>query len=72
MDPIQEAIKAIKSREEGVSFSYREVAKQFGVSRATLSRRHQGLTRSNTGASQDRPQLFTKVLRKGTTSKLKS
>ncbi|EFQ93377.1 hypothetical protein PTT_09275 [Pyrenophora teres f. teres 0-1] len=45
MDPIEQAIEAIESRESGASFSYREVAKVFGVDRTTLSRRHQGKTR---------------------------
>jgi transposase-like protein len=42
MDLIQEAIEDIESREPGAKFSYREVAKRFGVDRTTLSRRHQG------------------------------
>jgi transposase len=42
MDPIQEAIKYIESREARDNFSYRKVAKIFGVDRTTLSRRHQG------------------------------
>jgi DNA invertase Pin-like site-specific DNA recombinase len=49
MDPIEAAIKAIDSRASGASFSYRKIAKQFSISRATLARRHQGLTRSNAG-----------------------
>lgn len=47
MDPIDEAISAIESHEDGASFSYREAAKRFGVDRTTLSRRHQGKTGSN-------------------------
>jgi hypothetical protein len=46
MDPIQAAIEAIELREEGASFSYRTVAKIFGVDRTTLSRRHQGSQQS--------------------------
>ena len=42
MTPIEAAIKAIKSREAGESFSYRQVAKRFGVNQTTLSRTHQG------------------------------
>jgi hypothetical protein len=42
MDPIQEAIEYIESREAGDSFSYRQVLKIFGVNRTTLSRRHKG------------------------------
>jgi transposase-like protein len=45
MDPIQEAIKEIESREPGDKFSYREVARKYGVDRTTLSRRHQGKSR---------------------------
>ncbi|KAF1937743.1 hypothetical protein EJ02DRAFT_322539, partial [Clathrospora elynae] len=44
MDPIEKAIEDIESREEGASFSYREVAKKYNISRATLARRHQGQT----------------------------
>ncbi|KNG52820.1 pogo transposable [Stemphylium lycopersici] len=46
MDPIQEAIRYIESREPGDDFSYREVARKYGVDRTTLSRRHQGKRRS--------------------------
>jgi AraC-like DNA-binding protein len=60
-DPIQAAIKEIDSREEGASFSYRQVAKRFKVSRATLTRRHKGESRSNAGEAEQRmyisPQL---------------
>jgi hypothetical protein len=31
MNPIQEAIKEIDSREEGATFSYTQVAKKYGV-----------------------------------------
>jgi hypothetical protein len=31
MDPIQEAIEGIESREDGASLSYLEVAKKFGL-----------------------------------------
>jgi len=37
MDPIEKVIKEIESREEGASFSYREVAKQYNISRTTLT-----------------------------------
>ncbi|KAI1676938.1 Tc5 transposase DNA-binding domain containing protein [Pyrenophora tritici-repentis] len=43
MTAIQEAIEYIESREAGDKFSYRQVAKVFGVDRTTLSRRHKGL-----------------------------
>ena len=46
MSPIQEAIEYIKSREARDKFSYRQVVKEFRVDRTTLSRRHQGKTRS--------------------------
>ena len=42
MDPIQEAIDYIESREARDKFSYRQVAKMFRVDRTTLSRRHKG------------------------------
>jgi hypothetical protein len=45
MDPIEKAIEEIESREEGASFSYREVAKKYNICRATLARRHKGQTR---------------------------
>jgi len=45
MTPIQEAIEYLKSHEAGDNFSYREVAKKFGVDRSTLARRHQGKCR---------------------------
>jgi transposase-like protein len=40
MQLIQEAIEYLESREAGDNFSYREVAKKFGVNRVTLMRRH--------------------------------
>ena len=52
MDPIQEAIEDIESREDGASFSYREIARKFNINRTTLSRRHQGLTRSNAAIAE--------------------
>jgi hypothetical protein len=42
MDPIQEAIEFLESREAGDNFLYRQVAKMFGVEYSTLARRHQG------------------------------
>ncbi|KAI1672200.1 hypothetical protein L13192_03059 [Pyrenophora tritici-repentis] len=48
MDPIQKAIEDIESREAGASFSYREVAKTWGVNRTTLARRHQGRNQPHT------------------------
>jgi transposase len=43
MQPIDEAIRYLESREAGDNFSYRQVAKMFGVDRTTLSRRHKGV-----------------------------
>jgi transposase len=40
MDPIEAAITAIESRESGETFSYRQIAKEFGVVVSTLTRRH--------------------------------
>jgi transposase len=44
MDPIDEAIEEINSLRPGESFSYREIAKRYGVVHSTLTRRHQGQT----------------------------
>jgi hypothetical protein len=57
MDPINAAIEAIESRESGASFSYRKVAKQFGVDRTTLSRRHRGASQSQTKYHEHRQLL---------------
>ena len=57
MTLILDAIEEIDSREEGKSFSYREVAKRFGVDRTTLARRHKGRTRSY-GARGKQQQLL--------------
>ena len=40
MDPIQEAIEEIESRDLGKQFSYQQIAKKYGVPRTTLMRRH--------------------------------
>ncbi|KAF1837645.1 hypothetical protein BDW02DRAFT_490954 [Decorospora gaudefroyi] len=53
MDPILDAIAAIEAREPGESFSYREVAKRFGVDRTTLSRRYQGNSQPHIEAMQE-------------------
>jgi hypothetical protein len=42
MDPIQEAIAEIESREPGAQFSYPQIAKKYNINRCTLARRHQG------------------------------
>lgn len=39
IDPIQKAIEDMELCEEGASFSYRKVAKRFGISYRTLARR---------------------------------
>jgi hypothetical protein len=57
MDPIQAAIEAIESREDGASFTYRKVAAEFGVDRTTLSRRHQGSQATSEASHQDRQNL---------------
>jgi hypothetical protein len=57
MDPIQTAIEAIESREDGASSSYRKVAEEFNVNRTTLSRRHQGSQATSEEAQQDRQKL---------------
>jgi hypothetical protein len=44
MDPIQEAIEEIESREPGAYFLYSQVAKRYNVDQRTLARRHQGQT----------------------------
>ncbi|KAH8621091.1 hypothetical protein IG631_24256 [Alternaria alternata] len=67
MDPIQEAIEYLESREAGDELSYRQVAKIFGVDRTTLSRRHKGSqgTREAKIANQQRlhPQQEDEVIR---------
>ena len=57
MDPIQEAIEYLESREAGDNFSYRQVAKIFGVNRTTLSRRHKGLQVSHEAKCANQQQL---------------
>jgi hypothetical protein len=47
MDPIQETIENMESREPEDKFLYREVAKRFGVDRTTLLRGHQGQQRTS-------------------------
>ncbi|KAF2827175.1 hypothetical protein CC86DRAFT_369385 [Ophiobolus disseminans] len=42
MDPIDEAIEAINSREPGDKLVYQEYADFFEVDRSTLSQRHNG------------------------------
>ena len=47
MDPIQEAIREIESREPGEQFSYQQLAKKYGVNRCTLARRHKGIHKAH-------------------------
>ncbi|KAF1972794.1 hypothetical protein BU23DRAFT_467150 [Bimuria novae-zelandiae CBS 107.79] len=42
MDPIDKAIEEIESRGPGEEFSYRKIAKKYGVPDTTLRRIHQG------------------------------
>jgi hypothetical protein len=55
MDPIQEAIEYIESREAGDKFSYCQVAQIFGVALTALSRKHRGAR--VTQAAEDRRNL---------------
>jgi AraC-like DNA-binding protein len=55
MDPIEEAIAAIESREPGDDIIYQEYATFFNVNRVTLARRHQG--RQHSRATQYCNQL---------------
>jgi hypothetical protein len=57
MDAINAAIEAIELRKPGASFSYRAVAKQFGVDRTTLSRRHRG-AQQTVAAKHEEQQLL--------------
>jgi transposase len=57
MTPIEAAIEAIESCKPSASFSYREVAKRFGVDYTTLSRRHKGKTQSHATASEQQQVL---------------
>jgi transcriptional regulator with XRE-family HTH domain len=44
MDPINSAVEEINSLRSGETFSYTEIAKNYGVVRSTLTRRHLGQT----------------------------
>jgi predicted HicB family RNase H-like nuclease len=57
MDAINAAIEAIELREPDASFSYRAVAKQFGVDRTTLSQRHRG-AQQTVAAKHEEQQLL--------------
>jgi DNA invertase Pin-like site-specific DNA recombinase len=43
MSSIEAAIEAINSLKPGNSINYTKIAKEFGVDRSTLSRRHRGV-----------------------------
>jgi hypothetical protein len=45
---IEEALAAIKILDEGEHFTYTNIANNYGVSRVTLARRHQGIQASRT------------------------
>jgi transposase-like protein len=42
MASIDEAVEYLESREPGEKFTYKQVAKNFGVVASTLRRRHKG------------------------------
>ena len=46
MDNLEAALDALKSLKLGESPNYTTIAKQYGVNRTTLSRRHRGVTGS--------------------------
>ncbi|KAI1507231.1 Tc5 transposase DNA-binding domain containing protein [Pyrenophora tritici-repentis] len=50
MDPIEAAIAAIDAHGPGEGFSYTKIAKEFGVVRSTLIRRHKELTQPRSDA----------------------
>jgi uncharacterized protein YerC len=43
MDPLEATLAALKSLKLGESPNYTWIAKEYGVSRTTLSRRHRGV-----------------------------
>ena len=59
MDPIQEAIEDLESREPGEEKSYTKVAKKHGVSRTTLARRHKGIQETRATEGINRRKLNT-------------
>ncbi|KAF7575428.1 hypothetical protein PtrM4_070520 [Pyrenophora tritici-repentis] len=50
MDPIEAAIAAINAHGPSEGFSYTKIAKEFGVVRSTLIRRHKELTQPRSDA----------------------
>ena len=57
MGAIDDAIKAIESREPGEDFSYRKIAKIYNVNRTTLARRHKGLQASKIATAINQQKL---------------
>ena len=57
MAPIEAALAAIESLGPGEQFSYRQIAKDYCCSRATLARRHQGLSASRATQAQNQQTL---------------
>ena len=57
MTAIEKAIAEIESQGPGEQFSYRAVAKKFGVAPSTLTRRHHDETRSRAASTAQRRLL---------------
>ncbi|KAF2832717.1 hypothetical protein CC86DRAFT_425334 [Ophiobolus disseminans] len=58
MSPIEAALAAIASLEPGESFSYKQVAQQYGCNRTTLARRHQGVSSLCSTKAADQQALY--------------
>jgi transposase-like protein len=58
MEPINAALEALESLKPGETPQYAKVAREFGVDRSTLSRRHQGVCASQT-EGYNQQQLLT-------------
>jgi hypothetical protein len=59
MRAIEDAIKAIESRELGEPFSYRRIAAIYGCSHAALSQRHQSVSTSRSTKAQNQQALHS-------------
>ena len=57
MGDIDAALAALDALKAGESFSYTEIAKQYGVQRSTLSRRHRGITQPGEVGNQKNRNL---------------
>jgi transposase-like protein len=57
MSPIEAVIAAIEALEPGEKLSYTKIAREYGVHRSTLSRRHRGQTASRTAIIAERQNL---------------